>query len=118
MSTPAVSDKNAPYFQALVPGEGLSHFKNFTNTNSYSADLDSNTTLVELFPTQDCWVRIVESGSSDTAAIPSEAVKGSSKWCPGGIVSFIGIPKKNETIYKLAVVRNSSNGVLYITEGA
>lgn len=117
MSTPAVSDKNAPYFQAVVVGENLNHFKDFTNVSSDSAALARETTLVELFATQDCWVRVVPTTESDAAAAPAEGVKGASKFIPGGICAFIGINRVNGVDYKLAVIRNTVSGTLHITEG-
>lgn len=123
MSTGAVSDKNAQYFQALVPADAeeakqLNHFKNFTNSSSYTATLEAETTLVSLFATQDCWCRFVPSTESDTAAAPSESVKTNCFFVPGGIAAFFGVPRKEDVRYKIAVVRDSANGILYVAEGA
>lgn len=123
MSTGAVSDKNAQFFQALVPADAeetaaRNHFKNFTATSSYSANLEAATTIVGLFATTDCWCRFIPSTSSNVAAVPAESVKTNSFFVPGGIAAFFGVPRKDGVLYKVAVVRNSANGVLYLAEGA
>ena len=115
MSTPAVSDKNSPYFQALV--NGLNHYVDYTNMARYSLDFESSTTILFLFSTTDCWVRIVLSSSSDVASVGSDSSKGDSFFVPGGISYFVGIPFVKST-YKLSVIRNASDGRLHITEGA
>lgn len=118
MSRMQPSDNNVDAFQALVPGEGLNHYKDFTASNTYSANLDANTSMVSLFATQDCWCRLVPSSSSDVAAAPSgEGVKGSSFFVPGGITAFFGIPKTEGTVYRVAVVRDTISGRLHISEG-
>ena len=79
MSTPAISDKNGPYFQAIVPGvaggesvgPGQTHFQAFTNTAEDSLPFHAEATLLELFATQDCWVLMKESTSAAAAAIPT-----------------------------------------------
>lgn len=125
MSSPALSTNKLEAFQAVVPGVagqseevGLTHFKNFTNTASDTLPFHANCTLIELFATQDCWVVMKPSTSSEVAAVPTESLKTLSKWVPGGIVCFLGVPKKDGVLYKLSVVRDSSNGRLYCTEGA
>ena len=121
MSTPAVSDNNAAFFQALVPGlpsAQLHSWKSFTGTASYTANLEAGTTLLGVFATQDCWLRLVESTSSDVATIPAEGAKSSTFFLPGGIKDFIGIPRKDGVLYKISVVRNASSGTLYLSEGA
>jgi len=129
MSTPAESQRNAEYFQALVPataqdtdGMGKSHIVAFTNTAGDSQTFHSDTTLVGLFPTQDCWVLVKESGTASAAAIPSvgaapaSSSKTAAMFLPGGVQAFIGIPKREGKTFALSVIRNSADGNLYVTE--
>lgn len=114
MSTPALSDKNSPYFQAAVPG--ITQVIAFTNSAQFTSNFAAGTTLIEVFATQDCWVRVVES-TDNTDAVPiSSGGSGLSTFCPGGIVRFIGLPFKKDVLYKLSIVRDSTNGTAYINE--
>lgn len=106
---------NGPNFQAIIPGKTC--FVSFTNTAGDSPIFEENTTIIELFPTQDCWVLIQESTESLSAAIPSAGVKTDSKFLPGGIIAFLGLPIDRSAQYKLSVIRNTVSGNLYITEG-
>lgn len=93
------------HYQALKPG--ASQKISFTGTSSQSAFLDGNTKMIRVFPTKDCWIVF---GVSPTAA-PND---GSSCFLPGGIIQFLVAPGG----YKIAVIRDSSNGDLHIVEGA
>lgn len=116
MSTPAVSDNNSPYFQAVVAA--LSSRLDYSNSSVDTPIFAQGTTLVSIFATTDCWVLIKESDSSDVAAVISSGAKGTSFFVPGGIQAFFGIPFKRGVLYRAAVVRNTADGVLHITEGA
>lgn len=116
MSTPAASDKNSPYFQAVVPG--LTQVLAYTNSAADTLNFVTGTTLLSLFSTTDCWVLLKESTSTDNAAAISSGASGSSFFLPGGIAAFVGIPFKRDVLYKASVVRNTANGTLYITEAA
>jgi len=108
MSTGARSDLNQTYFQALVPGNSWT--LDFTNTSAQVGPFASTTTLVSIFPTQDCWVKI-GSGAQTAAAISSGA-SGTSVFCPGGIQNFLGVDPSDY----LAIVRNATSGTIYICE--
>ena len=121
MSSTTPSEKNASDFQAIVPGK--THIIAFTNSSiqsnafeirSSSEDISADhTTILRLFATQDCWLNF---GSNPTAVANSAGAPGNkddSYFLPGGFIDFIGV-RPGE---KLAVIRNSANGNLYITEG-
>ena len=125
MSTGAVSDKNAAYFQAIVPGDpaaddgkGTSHLMAFTDTAGDSLPFHEDTTILELFSTQDCWVLMKKTGNASVAAVPANKVRTYSKFIPGGITCFLGVPRVDGSQYCLSVVRNATSGTLYLTEGA
>ena len=109
MSTGARSDKNAPYFQALVPA--TTHVRSFTATSAQTAAVSAATTLVSVFATQDCWIL---TGADPTAVVVTDGATGTSMFLPGGIKDFIGI----EPGHKIAVVRSGTSGILYVTECA
>lgn len=115
MSGAPEATNNAPAFQAIRPG--YTQFVNFTNSSGDSSIFEEDTTIVELFATQDCWVLIKVSTSSDDATVPSALAKTMCFFCAGGITKFMGIPKTRGVLYRIAVVRNTANGTLYITEG-
>ncbi len=120
MSNLANSDNKIEAFQTLVQIENTLLFQHvdFTGTSQYSAVFEASTSIVELFCTQDCWVRLVRSTASDVAAAnASSATKGYSQMVRGGIVKFIGIPQIENVLWKLAVISNGTNGVLDISEG-
>lgn len=117
MSTPAVSTNNAPYFQATIPS--YTHVLDYTNSAADLADaFQEATTIVEVFSTTDCWVRVKVSGSSDQASAVASGSKGISTFCPGGIVRFIGLPVTRGVQYTLSVVRKGTNGTIYVNEAA
>jgi len=116
MSTPAVSDRNSPYFQAVVPG--LSQVLAYTNSAADTLAFAQGTTLISIFCTTDCWVLLKESTSSDNAAAISSGSSGTSFFVPGGIQAFVGLPFKRDVLYKASIVRNTANGTAYITEAA
>lgn len=118
MSASPESTNNGPAFQAIIPG--YSEPLDFTATNAYSQAFEESTTILELFPTQDCWVRIILSTDNTTVAqAGSSGAKTLSKFLPGGIVAFLGVPLARSVQYKIAVIRaTASNGILHITEGS
>lgn len=121
MSTPAESQKNAEYFQAVVLDgvQSLTHFVSFSNTSVDSLNLLPNTTLLELFATQDCWILLQPStGSQAAVANTAQLTRQLSKFLPGGIVAFIGVPKKEGVVFKVSMIRDSADGKLHLTEGA
>jgi hypothetical protein len=125
MSGLAHSDKNAPPFQAIIPGtpqvggeKGMTHLMAFTNAAADSLPFHEETSILSIFTTQDVWILMKEYGQSDAAAIPANKVKTYAQFIPGGIAAFIGVPRKGDTQHCLSVIRDSADGTLYITEGA
>ena len=116
MSTPAVSDRNSPYFQAVVPG--ISQVLAYTNTAADTLVFAQGTTLISIFPTTDCWVLIKESTSSAVAAVITTGNSGYSFFLPGGIKDFIGLPFKRDVLYMASIIRNTADGTVHITEAA
>jgi len=116
MSTPAASDKNSPYFQAVVPG--ISQRLDYTGTAADTLDFSTGTTLISMFATTDCWVLLKESTVATDAAVISSGASGASFFLAGGIQAFVGIPFKRGVLYRASVVRNTANGTLHITEAA
>lgn len=116
MSASPESTNNAPAFQAIIPG--LCEPLAVTNSSGYSQAFESDTTILELFPSIDMWIQIVESTEAATAAAGSSGSTSYNKFLPGGITAFLGVPKKRGVQYRIAAVRaGASNGVLYITQG-
>lgn len=89
-------------FQAIIPGISQSIAVGAASLSSTS--FDSNTSLIRIFSTVDCFL---EFGDSPTATT-------SSHFCPGGVIQYYGVYK----FAKLAVIRSSTSGTLYIMEGA
>lgn len=125
MSGMSYSDNKAEAFQAIVFGvdgdgtnKGLSHSCAFTNSASDSLDLEPETSMIELFADNDCWVLLKESASAAAAAIPSDRVKTKAKFVASDVTFFMGIPKVDGVVYKLSIIRNSADGTIKITEGA
>tara|TARA_R110000868_G_scaffold242882_4_gene498496 strand:- start:6292 stop:6657 length:366 start_codon:yes stop_codon:yes gene_type:complete len=113
-STPVRSEEHNSYFQAGYTK--CSQYVSFTGTVSKSAILDDETSIVELFATQDCWVSVI--GNADTPPTKPSAEKttvSNIKLLRGGIVGFIGVPPSilNPVV---AVVRDDTSGTLDITE--
>ncbi len=102
-STKALANQHGDNFEAIIPG--LSQTVAVGAASAQSTALDDNTTIVRLFATVDCFIAI---GSNPTAA------SATGMFIPGGIIDFIGINKND----KIAVIRSSASGSLYLTEGA
>lgn len=117
MSRSVETSNRGENFQAIVPG--LCEPLTFNATSAYSQAFEEETTLVELFATQDCWLQIIQSDDNSTvAAAGSSGSTSYNKFLPGGITAFLGVPKTRGVQYKIAVVRaTASNGILYITQG-
>lgn len=110
MSTGARSDLNQQYFQAIQPG--TSWKLDFTNTSQQVGPFGEDTTLVSVFPTQDCWIKTGQ--GSPTAAAISSGASGTSKFFAGGIQDFIGVNPGD----RLAVIRDTVNGSVHVCECA
>lgn len=88
-------------FQAIVPGSKQSVAIGASSASS--TELNSKTSIIRIFPTVDCFI---EFGDSPTATT-------SSHFCPGGVIQYFGVYQFS----KLAVIRSSTSGTLYIMEG-
>lgn len=114
MSALASSARHNEYFQAIRIG--ASQRITTTGTAAPSTRLDTGaatrTTLVYLFPTQDCWIKVGEQGST-VAAVND----GTSMFLPGGIKDFIGIPE-NLARPVISVIQDSAGGYLHVTEAS
>lgn len=89
-------------FEAILPG--TSQAVAFTGSSSQSAALGASTTLVRLFCTADCFIKI--------ASNPTALADGTSMFVAAGIIDFIGVQPSQ----KIAVISNGTSGTLYITE--
>lgn len=120
LSELGLSGNKGEAFQVMVMSEteNLQKVKAFTNSSSDTPTFRQKTSIIELFSTQDCWVRLVRSTNSSTAAAVSTGSSGPSVFVPGGITKFFGLPRIESVLWKLAVVRDSTDGTLYVTEGA
>lgn len=113
-STPVRSEEHNSYFQAGYTK--CSQYVSFSSSSEKSAVLDDETSLLELFPTQDCWVSVI--GQADNAPAKPGAEKTvvqNIKRFRGGIVGFLGVPP-NITNPVVAVVSDGTDGVLDVTE--
>ena len=105
MSIAAVADGfQKGMFQCISPGK--SYALSVGAASVQGALPSSGVTIVRLFSTVDAWVAF---GTNPTASI--EGV--TSVFMPGGVVEYFEI-RPDE---KIAVIRNSSSGKLYVTEG-
>ena len=92
-------------FQVISPGN--SQAITINGVSVQAADFSANVTIIRLFSTVDCWVSF---GTNPTAVVEGS----SSMFLGGGIVEYFEI----KTGEKIAVIRNSINGKLYVTEGS
>lgn len=114
-STPVRSDYHSAPWQAIQAKYGQKVA--FTSSSAISDVLDDNTSLLKIFATKDCWIKIGASGST-TAAVPANATRVASlTFVPGGITTYIGVDV-NISNPVVAVIRDASDGTLYITEAA
>lgn len=104
-STPVQTNERENRFQAIYPG--VSQALAFIVTSGQSAALATKTTLVRLFATKDCFIKV---GTNPTAAND-----GTSMFIASGIYEYIGIDQ-SAGAQKIAAISNGTNGTLYITE--
>lgn len=91
-------------FQVVSPG--VSQVIAINGTSAQASGFSEGVTIIRLFSTVDAWVAF---GSSPTAVYEGSG----SMFLPGGVVEYFEV-KAGE---KIAVVRNTINGKLYVTEG-
>lgn len=106
-STPVKAGKKQDLiFQTLYPGNNQT--VNVSSSSTQSSAFGADASIVRLFSTKDCWVRF---GTNPTVTAGSNALD---IFVPGGIIQFFGVVGSQ----KLAVIRTSSDGTLYLFEGA
>lgn len=113
-STTVRTEEHNSYFQAGY--NKRAQYVNFSSTVTKSDILDEETSLVEVFSTQDCWISVI--GYADTPPTPPGAEKTvveNIKRQRGGITGFIGIPP-NITSPVIAVVWDGVDGTIDILE--
>jgi len=95
-------------FPAIFPGD--SQKVSFTGTSAQSAAFSGGTntesTVIRVFATEDCHIKV--------GANPTALADGSCMFLPAGIVEYIGVNPTD----KIAAIRDTTSGTLYITEGA
>ncbi len=100
----AEQSAGTPTFQAINPG--TSQKKAFTATTGQSSAVAAGTSLVRLCATQNCHIAI--------GANPTAVADGTGLYLPSGVVEYVGITGG----HKIAVIRDTADGNLFITEGA
>jgi len=101
-STPVrAGTQNNNTFQTLYPSSPQK--LTVTSSSTQSAAFGESVSVVRLFSTKDCYVKF---GSTPTAT-------SSDIFLPGGIIQFFGVVPGE----KLAVIRDTADGVLHILEG-
>jgi hypothetical protein len=90
-------------FQAIYPG--TSSTRSVTSSSAQTAAVGAATTIVRVICTVDCFLVF---GSNPTANTSS------SLFLPAGTAEYFGITPG----YKIAAIRSTADGTLYITEGA
>ena len=116
MSSGAKSGRTEGYELPVTSGvRSTNHAISFNATSVQTPAMQANTTYVELFATQDCFISVGCDTNEDPVAAAPDGTPFSSNgiMIPGGVKSW----KAVEPGYKIAVIRISNNGVLYVTEG-
>lgn len=91
-------------FEAIYPG--VSQKLSTIVTSAQSAALGARTSIVQLYATQDVHIKV--------GANPTAVADGTCMFIPKLVAKMIGVAPGN----KIAAIRDSADGVLYITEGA
>lgn len=107
-STPVKSDKSVIYWQAMIPG--VNQRQAVSGSSQKIALGGTNTSLIRIFATQDCWVKIGEY-SSIVAAVND----GTSMFLGGGQFEYLGI---SDSIVQpgVAVIQDSVAGTIHVVE--
>lgn len=102
-STIARSNLREDNFQAMFVGtcQKISTSGSSQQLTAFGA----NTSVIRIFCTKDCHVKV--------ATNPTAATDGTSMFLPGGIVEYFAVQGGQ----KLAVIQDTTAGVLYCTEG-
>jgi hypothetical protein len=111
MSTGAQSVNNASYFQAIVPGN--CQRIDFSNASGLlPLAFDSGTTIIRLRSTQDCHVVVGPNPVAQIAQNAGPKIQGAA-FIPSGAICYLGVRPG----WGLAVIRDSADGSLFVTEG-
>ncbi len=102
VKAPRKGNSASNFFDALFPG--TSQKLAFTATTSQSAAVGSTTTLVRMISTQNVHIKI--------GASPTAVADGTSMYLPLGVAIVVGVTPSD----KIAAVRDSADGNLFITE--
>jgi hypothetical protein len=103
-SNKAKSGSGGVPFEAIYIG--TSQKKAFTAASAQSTALGSKTSVVRLYATQDCHIK--------TGTNPTAVADGTCLFLPADTIAHIGVNAAD----KIAVIRDSADGNLFITEGA
>lgn len=91
-------------FEAIYPG--VSQKLSTIVTSAQSAALGARTSVVHIYATQDIHIKV--------GANPTALADGTCMFIPKTVAKVIGVAPGQ----KIAAIRDSADGVLYITEGA
>lgn len=94
-------DKNSKGYQAVIAGtqQTVSVGAGSTQSSAFATGVR----IIRVFSTQDCFLKF----GSDPTATTSDC------FCAGGIYQYYGVQEG----WKVAAIRSSSSGSLYICEG-
>jgi hypothetical protein len=97
----SLRDVRAGNFQAIVAG--TSSTVAFTASSVQSSAFGAETTIIRVISTEDCFLKF---GANPTAATTD-------MFLPSGAIGYFGVTAGE----KVAAIRSSASGTLYITEG-
>lgn len=102
-SSRAQSDQGGGFNSIYI---GVSQKKAFTATSGQSAAVGAGTSIIRVTATQDCHIV--------TGLSPTAVADGTCLFLKSGVIEYVGI----EPGHKVAVIRDSADGNLFISEGA
>lgn len=105
MSLGAHLSTGANTLPALIPS--LPQKVTVGGSSNQSAAFANTCTIIRIFPTVDCYIDIGIDPSADTNSV----------FCPGGIIQYFGINRDTSASIKLAVIQDSTSGIMHIVEG-
>jgi hypothetical protein len=101
-NAPEFGRRNDSHFQAIF--QGTDQTRSFTASSAQSSAVGPKTNIVRLYATKLCHVKFGDNPTASTSNMPLAA----------GIPEYFGIAPGQ----KIAVIRNTEDGTLYITEGS
>lgn len=105
-STKPQSNEGEGWDDAIFPG--VSQKVAFTGTSAKSTVLQARTSVVRLYATQDCHIKVAPDATATAVA------DGTCYFLPKTVQVMIGVVPGQ----KIAVIQDSAGGNLFITEGA